>query len=110
MKSLLSTSLIFAAMTLTIASPMNFKRASTNQGPIAIPLKRNNVGAPDAKSGFKGLAVNPAPLNTLIDPTNNQIFLVGNHTEELLLVSKFSLTSSHDADLDVLHYCFHMTP
>ncbi|KAG0278687.1 hypothetical protein BGZ97_009699, partial [Linnemannia gamsii] len=62
-------------MTLTIASPMNFKRASTNQGPIAIPLKRNNVGAPDAKSGFKGLAVNPAPLNTLIDPTNNQIIL-----------------------------------
>ncbi|KAG9319154.1 hypothetical protein KVV02_004112 [Mortierella alpina] len=70
MKSLLPISLIFAALTLTMASPMNFKQASTNQGPIVIPLKRNSVGAPDAKSGFKGLVVDPVPLN---NQTNNQI-------------------------------------
>lgn len=96
MKSLLSISLTFAALTLIIALPVKSKRASKNQGPIAIPLKRNNFGAPDAKSGFKKLAVNPAPLNNQTDFVNNQIVLVGNHSKELLLVFRFSVASSHD--------------
>lgn len=96
MKSLLSISLTFAALTLTNASPMNFKRAFTNQGPIAIPLTRNNFGAPDATRGFKGLDVNPVPLNNQTDLVNNQIVLVGNHSKELLLVFRFSLASSRD--------------
>ncbi|KAG0329882.1 Type I transmembrane sorting receptor [Podila horticola] len=75
MKSLLSISLTLAALTLITASPVNSKRSSKNQGPIAIPLKRYNIGAPDAKSGFKELAVNPVPLNNQTDLVNNQIVL-----------------------------------
>ncbi|KAF9285025.1 hypothetical protein BGZ74_001609 [Mortierella antarctica] len=75
MQSLLSILLTFAALTLIIALPVNSQHASKNQGPIAIPLKRNNVGAPDAKSGFKELALNPAPLNNQTDLVNKQIVL-----------------------------------
>ncbi|KAG0200402.1 hypothetical protein BGX28_006524 [Mortierella sp. GBA30] len=67
MKSLLPISLIFAALALTSASPVNFKRASLNEGPIAIPLKRNNIGAPDNESTLKALDVDSIPLNGQID-------------------------------------------
>ncbi|KAG0082882.1 Type I transmembrane sorting receptor [Podila epicladia] len=76
MKSVLSISLTFAALTLTSASPMNFKRASATQGPIAIPLKRLNIGAPDAESGFKALAVDPVSLHSQTDQGSQDTWVV----------------------------------